>query len=62
MYGNLLRKYVINLEIVEIQKFDSLDTIWKRRAPKHETTPLNEISKILDMRSISIEKHETDIW
>ena len=31
---------------------------WKRWAPKNDEDPSNKISKIMDMRPISIKKHE----
>ena len=34
----------------------------KRRAPTNDEGPLNKILKILDMGSISINKHEIEIW
>ena len=34
----------------------------KRRAPKNDENPLNKIPGILDMKSISIEKHDMEIW
>ena len=36
--------------------------IWKRRVLKNPGDLSNEILKILDMRSISVKKHEMEIW
>ena len=35
---------------------------WKRWAPENDESPLSKISKIMDVRSISIKKHEMEIW
>ena len=31
---------------------------WKRQAPRNDEDPSNKISKIIDMKPISIKKHE----
>ena len=49
--GFLLR----NLGILGTSKFWQF---WKRRAPKKDEDPLNQILEILDMRSISSRKHD----
>ena len=35
--------------------------LWKRRGPKHPEDPFNKILKILDMRSTSTRKHESNL-
>ena len=34
----------------------------KRRAPENDEDTRNKFYKIMDMRSISIKKHEMEIW
>ena len=38
--------------------FQPFVNFWKRRAPKQPEDPFDEISKIMDMTPISIEKHK----
>ena len=51
-----------NLRFGEIKNLENVGPDLERRAPENDESSLNEISKILNMRSISIKKHEMGIW
>ena len=53
-YGNLLTYYFCKSHILENQQIRFVGQIQKRRAPTNDDNPLNKISEIFDMRSISI--------
>ena len=64
-YTNLRKKqkcYTINGNIFQILFLhiwtSMLCQFWKRWAPNNDEDPSNRISKIMDMASISIKKHE----
>ena len=45
----------VNIKFWKSKTLDMLKHIWKRRALKNDEDPSDKISKVLDMRSISIE-------
>ena len=59
--GTFLNSVIfVNLKLWEI--YYKFCQFGKRRAPRNDETPLNNISKIMDMGSISINKQEMEIW
>ena len=52
----------INPKFWEIEYFEMLYRIWKRRAPTNDEAPSKNISEILDTRTISIKEHEMENW
>ena len=52
----------VHLKVRKIKKFDALEHIWKGRVPQNDEDPFKQILEILNMGSISIKKHEMDMW
>ena len=51
------------MNLINVENLDFMFCqFWKRRAPKHDETPSNKISKLLDMGPISSQKHEIGHW
>ena len=62
-YGRTFENIIFRcINKLEILNFKMLDQLRKRRAPKHDEDPSNKISKNLDVGSISIRKHEIEVW
>ena len=55
----IFQTYFYKSQNVEFQKKCRFGQGW---APKNDEGPLNTISKILDMGSISSRKHEIEMW
>ena len=58
-YGNIFEEYYFIDLIFRNPKVLQLP---KRRAPANGEDPFNNILKIMDTRSISIKKHDVEIW
>ena len=54
----ILWREVSNNIIIAYLDFKFFCQFWERRALKNDEDPCNKISEIMDMRSISIKKHE----
>ena len=62
-YGDIFENhFCYTSQIWEHKKMTISDQTWKRRAQKNDEDPSKNISEILDMRSLSIKKHEMGIW
>ena len=64
--GQIKKRPGVFFEHIMFTSFKKLNPqvcqVWKRRAPKNDEGPSNNILKVLDMGSISIKKHEIEIW
>ena len=47
---------------MEHRKSEMLEQVWKRWGPTNDEDPSKQISKTLNMGSISFKKHEMEIW
>ena len=54
--------YLYKYENFENRIVSIFGTYLEKAGAEHDEDPLNKISKISDMRSISIEKHEMETW
>ena len=48
--------------MLETKQIEMFDQSWKRQGPKNDEDPFKRIADILDMGSISTNKHEIAIW
>ena len=55
---NIIKLLKILFKYISTIKLSNKCQLWKRRAPKNDEDPSNQIFKIMDMGPISIKKNE----